>query len=134
MRVYVDTSALAKLLQEEPESSAFTDFVCDPKWHIYSGDLIETEIRRTAQRLEKPQSEAKEALEKIDVVEVRRADFRTAGVIEARNLRSLDAIHLAVALATEADFICSYDTRMVEAALYMGIPVLRPGFEPENPA
>ena len=133
MLVYIDSSALMKVIRVESESDAFNEFILDPKWTPICCDLIETEMRRGAQFSGIPVIEAVRAINLIDVVEIKRADFRTAGVIEARNLRSLDAIHLAVALATEADFICSYDTRMVEAALYVGIPVLRPGYEPENP-
>ena len=132
MLVYVDSSALMKVIRVEPESAAFTEFVLDPKWTTISSDLIETEMRRGAQFSGIPVGEAAKAINLIEVVELKRADYRTAGVIEARNLRSLDAIHLAVALATEADFICSYDTRMVEAALSIGIPVLRPGYDPET--
>ena len=78
-----------------------------------------------------PMVKATAALSTIEIVEVARVDYRTAGMLESHSLRSLDAIHLAVTLATEADFICTYDTRLVEAALAVGVPVLRPGWTPE---
>ena len=117
-----------KLLNEEPETPEFSDFIEDPQWTFISSELIETEMRRAAIRLGKPLKDAVAAIERLNVIEIPKSAYRMAGVLEGKFLRSLDAIHLAMVLAAEADFLCAYDTRLVEAALAVGIPVLRPGF------
>ena len=52
-----------------------------------------------------------------------------AGRIPARNLRSLDAIHLAAAQEFEDDLagVVNYDRRQLEAAAKLGIPTASPG-------
>jgi predicted nucleic acid-binding protein len=71
------------------------------------------------------------ALEKIQLIPVERRDFDIAGIIEPqnRNLRSLDARHLAVAKATDVDIFITYEVRQVAAAKSLGLTVLSPGRE-----
>lgn len=42
-------------------------------------------------------------------------------------LRALDAIHLAAALAIEADLLLAYDLRLLDAARAAGLTVACPG-------
>ncbi len=51
-----------------------------------------------------------------------------AGDIGPSSIRSLDAIHLATALrlATALDAIVTYDRRMIEGAVLLGLPVASP--------
>lgn len=52
-----------------------------------------------------------------------------AGLLDPRNLRSMDAIHLATALDLSPPpgvFLC-YDARLGDAARGHGLPVLAPG-------
>jgi predicted nucleic acid-binding protein len=87
---------------------------------------------RAVIRLELERDNVWLALEKIQLIPVERRDFDIAGIIEPqnRNLRSLDAIHLAVAKATEVDLFVTYDVRQVAAARSLGLTVLSPGKEP----
>lgn len=52
-----------------------------------------------------------------------------AGAFEAPALRTLDAVHIASALAVgdELDGFLSYDLRQVEAAIELGLPTSSPG-------
>lgn len=53
---------------------------------------------------------------------------RAAGDLAPFSLRTLDAIHLASALARgpELDAFLTYDDRLAEAARSLGLPVVRP--------
>jgi predicted nucleic acid-binding protein len=97
-----------------------------------SADLLKTEALRAVIRLELERDNVLLALEKIQLIPVERRDFDIAGIIEPqnRNLRSLDAIHLAVAKATDVDIFITYDVRQVAAAGSLGLTVLSPGREP----
>ena len=48
--VYVDTSALAALLIDQPESAALLDWLDSTAAELVSSDLLETELRRVAVR------------------------------------------------------------------------------------
>ena len=52
----------------------------------------------------------------------------TAGVLEPRILRTLDAIHVASALAVGDDLVAvvTYDERMAAATQLLGLPVVAP--------
>ena len=52
-----------------------------------------------------------------------------AATLDPPALRSLDAIHLAAAIALGDDLlaIVSYDDRMIDGARLLGLPVERPG-------
>ena len=52
----------------------------------------------------------------------------TAGHLHPRVLRSLDAIHVATALAIgdDLDVVVTYDQRMIEAASLLGVPTATP--------
>ena len=54
--------------------------------------------------------------------------FRSAGVLEPAILRTLDAIHLATALAVGDDLgaIVTYDKRMAAAAGSLGLRTVSP--------
>jgi predicted nucleic acid-binding protein len=94
-----------------------------------SADLLKTEALRAVIRLELDRGNVLFALEKIQLIPVERRDFDIAGIIEPKNrrLRSLDAIHLAVAKATDVDIFITYDFRQIESAISLGLTVLSPG-------
>jgi predicted nucleic acid-binding protein len=133
LRRYVDASALGKLLIEEAESSAVADLLQD---HLDSGGalqsaiFVEAEVRRIGMRRGIPQAAISELLEVIDLFEVDRSMCRTAGLLPPPALRSIDALHVAAALAGGADRFITYDRRQADAALAAGIPVESPGATP----
>ena len=128
MRIYLDTSAAAKVLVDEIESDALTAYLdrAEPGREIVSSALLETELRRLAVRVDLAQSSVSELLARIDLVDPTRSIFHEAGVLPGPNLRSLDALHLATALRTEADVLVAYDTRLLEAAQALGLTTASP--------
>lgn len=71
---------------------------------------------------------ARAVLDAVTLIEVTTAHFELAGRLDPAILRTLDAIHLAVALDLGDDLegMVSYDDRLAEAALATGIAVLAP--------
>ncbi|MGH3534302.1 MAG: PIN domain-containing protein [Pseudonocardiaceae bacterium] len=100
MILYVETSAAAKLLVDEPASSRLAvrlDDAVDADDAILSSTLLETELRRLALRAEFAQSTVTQLLARFDLVEIDRSLYREAGLLPGRHLRSLGALHLAAA-------------------------------------
>lgn len=129
MIVYVETSAAAKLLVREESSSALLvhlDLCADRGDSLVSASLLETELRRMATRLDLPQVDVTELLDRFDLVAPDRALYAEAGLLPGRHLRSLDALHLAMAVRLDSGLMVSYDHRQVEAARAVGLVVLSP--------
>ncbi len=129
MILYVETSAAAKLLVDEPASSRLAEWLDDAVAQddaVLSSMLLETELRRLAVRVDVAQTAVTHLLERFDLVETDRSLYREAGLLPGRHLRSLDALHLAAALRAGADVIVTYDHRQADAADAAGLPVLAP--------
>jgi predicted nucleic acid-binding protein len=127
--LYIETSAAAKLLVDEPASSrlaARLDGAVDQDEALLSSMLLETELRRLAVRVDLAQAAVTHLLERFDLMETDRSLYREAGLLPGRHLRSLDALHLAAALRVGADVMVTYDRRPAEAADAAGLPVLAP--------
>jgi len=130
--LYLDTSALMKLMRREPESDALADWLdaqATAPW--VSSTLIEVELPRALRRVEPslladvPKIVARVALYEIDEV-VRAA----AAAYPDAALPSLDAIHLATGDAifgTLLTAFVSYDERLLTAAEAAGLPTAAPG-------
>ncbi len=129
MTSYLDASAAAKLLVDEPESDAVArhlDNVIE-RSDVVSSALLETELRRLAVREELSQEAVSLLLERLDIVEPSRSLFHEAGLLPGAGLRSLDALHLATALRVEADEVVTFDARMLAAAAELGLSAVSPG-------
>ena len=129
MILYIETSAAAKLLVEEPASSrlaARLDKAVDQGDALLSSTLLETELRRLAVRVDLAQAAVTHLLERFDLMEIDRSLYREAGLLPGRHLRSLDALHLAAALRVDADVMVTYDRRQADVAEAAGLPVLAP--------
>ena len=112
MRYYLDTSAAAKVLVEEPESAflvAFLDASVVGGDAIGSSRLLETELRRLAIRMALEQEHVTQVLERLELLVLDDEVFRTAGLLPGASLRSLDALHIAAALCWGADAVVTYD-------------------------
>ena len=124
---YVDASALVKLVLAEPES---VDMV---RWYVESERVSTSlvgiiETRRAVARRPHDPIDLERVLSGIEVVGInaRLAD-RAAGIAPA-TVRTLDAIHLATALAIGSALgsFVTYDDRLAEAARALGLPVVSP--------
>jgi predicted nucleic acid-binding protein len=127
MILYLDTSAAVKLIVLELETDALRAFLAHEKPVIVASQLIETELRRAIRRAGVgSQALVTDFLLDIELIGFTPAIARQAGLVGDDGLRSLDAIHLASALAIGADAIATYDSRLAEAALNNGITVEAP--------
>ena len=128
--LYLDSSALVKLVVLEPESAALREFL---RAHVLrlSSALAEVEVPRALKRAGYGAAEGRRATEllaRIALVEVDRRILRSAATLGPPDLRSLDAIHLATALSMGHDLagIVTYDQRLSDAAIDADIVVWAP--------
>lgn len=126
--VYLDASAAAKLVFDEPESQALRALLSGYTAQASSA-LLRTELLRAAGRGD-PQriADARDLLRKISLREIDDEVLDRAGELAPKTLRTLDAIHLATAslLGAELEAVVTYDRRMIEAAQVYGLPVASP--------
>jgi uncharacterized protein len=129
--VYVDSSALLKLVLPEPERPALQQALAQWPDRV-SSVLLDIECRRIVLRAGNPAGFGKrlqEALETVALIRLDEMVQRLAGRIGPRELRSLDAIHLATALSMGdmPDALITYDDRLAAAARALDLRVLQPG-------
>ena len=132
---YADSSALVKLVWNEPESGALRAFVADAD--LVSSELILTEIPRAVRRAGDDEPELPVALlleragallEAIALRPVDRSLLAAAGALDEPALRTLDAIHVASALDLHPiDAFVTYDDREAAAARLAGLRTMAPG-------
>lgn len=129
---YLDSSALVKLVTDEVESAAL-------RQHLV---LCSTLLTSRVATVEVPRAVARkggesvalvsgllvEALESVSMMELDAGIATQAAELLPATLRSLDAIHLASALAmgSELDEVVTYDMRFAEAARVEGLAVTAP--------
>ena len=132
--IYLDTSALAKLVRVEDGSHDLADWLdqrTEMPW--ITSALAEVELPRAIIRtgqLERLAS-VPAVLARLDLFEIDDVVRTTAAAYQDPQLRSLDAIHLATAsvaasVATLAALV-TYDSRLAEAAASLGMPIAAPG-------
>ena len=126
MRVYLDTSAAAKLLIEESESSALAQWADKPDVTLVATHLLETELRRIALRAELPQADVSAILARVELYDLSPSLFREAGLLPGKALRSLDALHLAAAIRLDVDAVATYDDQLAKAVINVGLRVFAP--------
>lgn len=127
--VYLDSSALVKLVIREPESEALAGHLRARPTRV-SCALARVEVLR-AVRPHGPASvtRAQRVLERVGLLRLDDDLLDAAGALEGPTLRSLDAIHLAAAamLGDALVELITYDVRMSQAAAQLGLAVAAPG-------
>jgi len=125
---YLDSSALVKLVIDEPESAALRRHL-RPRRPLVSSALARTEVIR-ALLLEGDDGIARgrAVLGRVELLRVNDRVLNAAGVLLPSDLRSLDAIHLATAgqLGSDLGQIVTYDDKMLEGARQLGFKVASP--------
>jgi predicted nucleic acid-binding protein len=128
--VYLDSSAFVKLVVAEPESRALRAFLTRRRTRHVSSAILRAEALR-AVRHGGPEvlTNTRSALRRVELVAVTDGILDGAGALEPRVLRTLDAIHLATALALgdDLEILVTYDTRMAEGARLLGLEAESPG-------
>ena len=126
-RWYLDTSAAMKLMVEEAESDALARAIDEEGPDLVASLLIETELRRAAQRAPTlTQIGVTDLLSSISIYELSSSLFAEAGLLPGAGLRSLDALHLVAAIRLGVDRVVTYDRRMAEAATELGLSAVSP--------
>jgi predicted nucleic acid-binding protein len=128
--IYLDTSALVKLLFEEPESEALSAWLHERAETPKLSTLLATiELIRTCRRHDDTAlPAARELLTGIDLVPLTSDLAESAAMVGPVELRSLDAIHLASASMVAEHMVAFvvYDMRLAAAATELGLPVASP--------
>ena len=129
--IYLDTSAMLKLVFGEDESAALRQWLGTDQGDapLTSSDLTRVEVMRACHRVDVAHIPlAQTVLAQLDLVPLDRALLDAAADLPARHLRSLDALHLATAmsLGEALDVFVVYDARLREAAQDVGLPVASP--------
>ncbi len=130
MRVYMDTSALVKLVVAEPESVALRNYLNQlPTDGHFTSALSPTELIRTIARRgpRDAVAHARRLLTKLDLVPLYSRLLDAAATMVPVELRSLDAICLAAALtAPDLRAVVTYDKRLAEGAASSGLAAVGP--------
>ncbi|MGH9229449.1 MAG: type II toxin-antitoxin system VapC family toxin [Acidimicrobiales bacterium] len=125
---YLDSSAIVKLVIEEPQSAALRRHVRRRR-PLVSSALARTEVLRSLLfEGDAGIARGRVVLGRIDLVRVNDRVLNAAGVLLPADVRSLDAIHLATAqqLGRDLGGLITYDERMVDAARQVGIKTTSP--------
>ena len=133
--LYADTSAIVKLVLDEPESEALRRFIDGAD--LLSCELVLVEVPRAVRRavardrdlpLDLLMSRAEQTIDSIALAPLDRGLLLAAGALAEPMLRALDAIHVAAAVGLgPIDAFVSYDERQSAAARLAGIRTMSTG-------
>ncbi len=130
---YVETSAMAKLVLDEIESRDLRDALQSHDGPRLTSELTVLELGRAARRGlgDTGIARARATILAFELLSIDRAVIDRASRIDPRSLRSLDAIHVASALALELPDVVfySYDQRTIDAARANGLVTASPGID-----
>ena len=125
---YLDSSAIVKLVVQEPESAALGRYLRRRR-PLISSALTRTEVTRALLPLGADAiARGREVLSRFDLARVNDRVLTAAGSLLPQDIRSLDAIHLATAQGLGGDLarVVTYDERMSRAARALGLAVAAP--------
>lgn len=127
--VYLDSSALVKIVIREAESADLLRFLADRPVRV-SAALARVElIRATRPHGSDAIARARRILAGLHLIRLDDELLEAAAALDPVILRSLDAIHLAAARALGGTLreLITYDERMAQAAKLIGCVVATPG-------
>jgi predicted nucleic acid-binding protein len=126
---YLDTSALVKLVVAEDETDALIAWLDETDGDWVSSDLARTELLRAVRRSAPDRViRAREVLDSVTLLDVTTQIYEEAARIDPPGLRTLDSLHLAVALdlGDDLESVVTSDDRLAEAATANGVPTTGP--------
>ena len=128
--IYVDSSALLKLVHDEGESAALADWLTERTGTpVVSSVLAKIEVLRASRRINPATvADATALVAGVDLIPLNAPVVDAAAEVGGLTLRSLDAIHLASALSirSELSAFVAYDRRLADAATSVGLDVVAP--------
>jgi uncharacterized protein len=126
--IYVDTSAVGRVLLGEEDAPAINDTLRRFDQRIAS-ILLAVELRRLAERRDML-DRAVPLVARIALLPIDRLTLTLAETVTPDTLKTLDAIHLATALraveTAEVEAVMTYDKQLANAARAHGLEVLSP--------
>jgi predicted nucleic acid-binding protein len=132
--IYLDSSALMKLVRREAETAALREWLTlRPEQPVVTSELGRVEVLRAARRVGDPVlAEARAVMGDLDLIPLDRAVQDIACDIGDPTLRTLDALHLASALllGDALTTFIAYDGRLADGAQAAGLAVAAPGQAP----
>ncbi len=132
--IYLDSSALMKLVRREAETEALREWLDRRREQpAVTSELGRVEVLRAARRVGDPVlAEARAVVGDLDLVPLDRAVQDVACDIGDPLLRTLDALHLASALllGDALTAFVAYDHRLAGGAQAAGLVVAAPGQPP----
>jgi uncharacterized protein len=126
--LYLDSSAIVKLVVEEPQSTALRRYLRRRR-PLVSSALARTEVLRALLGEGEPAlTRGRAVLARLELVRVNDRVLSGAGTMMPADVRSLDAIHLATAqrLGRDLGRLVSYDDRILHTARDLGITTASP--------
>ena len=126
--LYLDSSAIVKLVVNAPETADLVLAVqADPE--IVSSSLAWTEVMIAVRRAGRSTARAERVLDGIALIPIDDGILHEAAALSPKNLRTLDAIHVATALSLRPDVatMITYDVRQAQIASALGLEVAMPG-------
>ena len=126
---YLDTSAATKLVVEEPGSEALSAWIKDQGPSFVASELLRVELLRAGRRHSPDaMARAREVIDSATLMSVTTDICIDAAGIDPAVVRSLDAVHIATALAIGDDLkgVVTYDQRMADGCRIYGLPVVAP--------
>jgi predicted nucleic acid-binding protein len=126
--VYLDTSALGRVLLGEPDAPAVLAALSDFDQHVASR-LLRIELRRLAIR-HHVLDQADQLLSAVALIPMDEPVLEAAETVPPDGVSTLDAIHLVTALRLAADgvieAVMTYDARLAEGVRHHGLGALAP--------
>jgi uncharacterized protein len=128
LNIYVDSSALVKIVLQEAESPALAQYLAGfPGDNRLTAAIARTELLRAVARRGDAVEHARNVLARLNFVTITTSVLDVAAAIKPPELRTLDAIHLAAAMAVpELRALVTYHTRLADAAADAGVVVVSP--------
>lgn len=129
--LYLDSSALVKLVLPEAESASLLESLAE--WPVcVTSELASVEVIRATRRATADpvvEQRALAVMAGLHLLKIEDDILRQAARLEPRTLRSIDAIHLASALSLGEDLgaMVVYDSALAAAAIKSGLRVMAPG-------
>jgi hypothetical protein len=124
--VYLDSSALTKLVIDEPESASLQTVLQGRS--LMTSRVAVVEVTKSVAR-SNPIADPSKILALVTLLELDADVASVAATTGGPGLRALDAIHVATALlvGAELESFITYDARQSEAASAAGLLVIAPG-------
>jgi predicted nucleic acid-binding protein len=127
--LYVDTSALGRVLLDEPDAGAI--LLGLDRFDIQvSSRLLRVELRRLGLR-KRVLDTADQLLSGVALVPVDEAVLAAAETVPPAGVATLDAIHLVTAIRLAGDdlvdAVMTYDARLADGVRHHGLAIVAPG-------